>query len=65
VQRNQCVKEYRDDNASLTKSNSYGQSGADTRYALEYARLSLDYYRMNGRTPDTIAALKRALEKAS
>ena len=30
---------------------------------LDYLRLSLDYYRMNGRTPDTITALKRAVEK--
>jgi hypothetical protein len=38
--------------------------GTETRkYALQYLLLSLDYYRMNGRAPDTTAALKRAVEK--
>jgi hypothetical protein len=31
--------------------------------ATEYLGLALDYYILNGRAPDTIAALKRALEK--
>lgn len=33
------------------------------KYTHEYLRLSLAYYRKNGRAWDTIAALKRALEK--
>jgi hypothetical protein len=44
-------------------AENVAKSQKSKTYAFEYARLSLDYYRMNGRTPDTVAALKRAVEK--